>query len=118
MISSDDEARVIRAEKRRQERKTKKLCNDIEAEKANLSLHLTEEAHIVIASYIVKTINDMLTTVRDMQEQIDEDFRFKQYLMQRLEGQSPNTIVFDDLMSKSIIKLLDKRLFHDDKQHP
>lgn len=117
MISSDDEARAIRAEKRHQERKSKKLRNDIEAEKANLSLHLTKEAHIAVASYIVKTINDMLTTVRDMQEQIDEDFRFKQYLIQRLEGQHPTTITFDDLMSKSVIERLDKILLPDDEQH-
>lgn len=61
MISSDDEARAIRAEEKRKKREAKKLCNDIEVEKANLSLHLTEEAHIATASYIAKTVNDMLT---------------------------------------------------------
>ena len=117
MISSDDEARVILAEKRRKKREAKKLCNDIEIEKANLSLHMTEEAHIATASYIVKTINDMLTTVRDMQAQIDEDFRFKQYLIQRLEGRFPTTIVFDVLMSKIVLERLDKILSHDGEQH-
>lgn len=110
MISSDDEARAIRAEKSHQERKAKKSRNDIEVEKGNLSLHLTEEAHIATASYIVKTINNILTTVRDMQEQIDEDFRFKQYLMQRLKGEHATTICFDDMMTKEVIRFLDEKL--------
>ena len=110
MISSDDEARVIKAEKRRQERKAKKLCNNIEVEKANLSLLLTEEAHIVTASHIVNVINNMLTTVRDMQQQIDEDFRLKQYLIQRLRGEHALTVAFDDPMSKTVIEHLDKIL--------
>lgn len=116
MISSDDEARVIGAEKRRKKREAKKLCNGIEVEKGNPSLHLTEEAHIATASYIVKTINNMLTTVRDMQQQLDEDLRFKQYLLQRLEGQSPTTIAFDNPISNTVIKRLDKILSHDDEQ--
>lgn len=110
MISSDDEARVIRAEEKRQKREAKKLCNDIEVEKANLSLHLTEEVHIATASHIVKVINNMLTTVRDMQQQIGEDFRFKQYLIQRLRGEHALTIAFDDPMSKTVIEHLDKIL--------
>lgn len=48
--------------------------------------------------------------VAEMQYQIDEDFRFKQYLVQMLNGESPTTIGFEDSMSKMVIDLLEKRL--------
>lgn len=48
--------------------------------------------------------------VAEMQYQIDEDFRFKQYLVQMLNGESATTIGFEDSMSKMVIDLLEKRL--------
>lgn len=48
--------------------------------------------------------------VAEMQYQIDEDFRFKQYLVQMLNGESTTTIGFEDSMSKMVIDLLEKRL--------
>lgn len=120
MISSDDEYRALQADKRRERRREmreKKLNAKADALKHEFSLHLTDEVHIAVASGIAKVINEMLTTVRDMQAQIDEDFRFKQYLIQRLEGRFPTTIVFDDLMSKIVIEHLDKILSHDGEQH-
>lgn len=48
--------------------------------------------------------------VAEMQYQIDEDFRFKQYLVQMLNGESTTTIGFEDSMSKMVIDLIEKRL--------
>lgn len=113
MISSDDEYRALQADKRREKRREmreKKLNAKADALKHEFSLHLTDEVHIAVASGIAKVINEMLTTVRDMQAQIDEDFRFKQYLIQRLRGEHALTIAFDDPMSKTVIEYLDKIL--------
>lgn len=52
--------------------------------------------------------------VAEMQRQIDEDFRFKQYLMQRLKGEHATTIAFDDMMSKTVVSLLNEKLKDDE----
>lgn len=52
--------------------------------------------------------------VAEMQHQIDEDFRFKQYLMQRLKGEHATTMGFDNMMSNMVISLLDEKLKDDE----
>lgn len=84
------------------------------------TLHLSDVQDKAVASYIVKTTTELVKVIRDMQEQIDEDFRFKQYLYQMLEGEenpAETTIEFNDILSKTISKKLQKRLYPDDKPH-
>lgn len=84
------------------------------------TLHLSDVQDKAVASYIAKTTTELVKVIRDMQEQIDEDFRFKQYLYQMLENKdnpAQTTITFDDILSKVISDKLQKRLFPDDKPH-
>ena len=128
MISSDDEYRALQADKRREKRremrekklKAKELSVNADKCLSEYTLHLSDVQDESTASYISKTTTELVKIIRDMQAQIDEDFRFKQYLFQMLENKgnpARTTIAFDDILSKVISEKLQKRLFPDDEQH-
>lgn len=100
--------------------KAKELSVNADKCLSEYTLHLSDVQDKAVASYIAKTTSELVNIIRDMQAQIDEDFRFKQYLFQMLEDKenpAQTTIAFDDILSKVISKKLQKRLFTDDEQH-
>ena len=58
----------------------------------------------------IDALCNLIDRVANMQQQIDEDFRFKQYLLQRLSDESATTMMFDNPMSKTVIDKLNERL--------